>query len=142
MSVGELAAMVPPMNCEPAPGISVAKGVQVWPPSVEYPNSSLPNQSAIPDKKTGARRGVIDRPARHDVAGIDRAVARWIGIDIAYIKERAIPRSEYRIASWRHNDLIGDQLFYAETLIVEGNGVFWKGFEVRSHSRRRYLQKR
>ena len=33
-----LAAILPPMNDEPAPGISVANFVQVVPPSVEYPD--------------------------------------------------------------------------------------------------------
>src|SRR6185437_4607062 len=45
-------------------------------------------------------------------------VGRWKGANIRYVKERAIPRREYRIAPWRNDDRICNQLLDAETLVI------------------------
>jgi len=52
MSDGELAAIDPPMVLPAKAGMD-ENTCQVWPPSVEYPDSSFPHQSAMPTMNDG-----------------------------------------------------------------------------------------
>ena len=82
---------------------------------------NCPSIANEPRDKARIRRGIIDRPACIDIDTIYRAIAGGIGIEIADIKERAIPGGDHRIAARRHDDFVGDQLFDAEALVIPGN---------------------